>query len=233
MAGRLSLWKLYTIAFMNDQIRHTEGGSPAAEAVRTGCGGARSTRAIVLSWAAVAVWAVFIFCMSANTGTSLEHGGSVVSQIFQWLKSLQAQALGPGVDVVNPAAHFCEYAVFGALLANAWRFLAPLGHGGVQTDCCSANRADARTRAPGVRGCVSCACSRGSRSSVRVSWRAVLLAVACASLYGVTDELHQYFVPGRACDPADWLVDTCGAVLGAMLLKALASFFVARTKKRA
>lgn len=233
MAGRLSLWKLYTIAFMNDQMRHTEGGSPAAETVRAERGGARSKRAIVLPWAAVAAWAVFIFCMSANTGNNLEHGGSVISQIFQWLKSVQVQALGSGVDVVNPAAHFCEYAVFGALLANAWRFLVPLGHDGAQTDCCSANRADAPTRAPGVRGRISCARSRSSRSSVRVSWLAVLLAVACASLYGVTDELHQYFVPGRACDPADWLVDTCGAVLGAMLLKALASFFVARTKKRA
>ena len=217
---------------MNDQMRHTEGGSPAAETVRAERGGARSTRAIVLPWAAVAAWAVFIFCMSANTGNNLEHGGSVISQIFQWLKSVQVQALGSGVDVVNPAAHFCEYAVFGALLANAWRFLVPLGHDGAQTDCCSANRADAPTLAPGVRGRISCARSRSSRSSVRVSWLAVLLAVACASLYGVTDELHQYFVPGRACDPADWLVDTCGAVLGAMLLKALASFFVARTKKR-
>lgn len=224
---------MYTIAFMNDQMRHTEGGSPAAETVRAERGGARSKRAIVLPWAAVAAWAVFIFCMSANTGNNLEHGGSVISQIFQWLKSVQVQALGSGVDVVNPAAHFCEYAVFGALLANAWRFLVPLGHDGAQTDCCSANRADAPTRAPGVRGRISCARSRSSRSSVRVSWLAVLLAVACASLYGVTDELHQYFVPGRACDPADWLVDTCGAVLGAMLLKALASFFVARTKKRA
>lgn len=217
---------------MNDQMRHTEGGSPAAETVRAERGGARSKRAIVLPWAAVAAWAVFIFCMSANTGNNLEHGGSVISQIFQWLKSVQVQALGPGVDVVNPAAHFCEYAVFGALLANAWRFLAPLGHGGARTDCCSANRADAPTLVPGVRGGISCARSRGSRSSVRVSWLAVLLAVACASLYGVTDELHQYFVPGRACDPADWLVDTCGAVLGAMLLKALASPFAARTKKR-
>jgi VanZ family protein len=43
----------------------------------------------------------------------------------------------------------------------------------------------------------------------------VLLAVVLASAYGVTDELHQAFVPGRVPDPADWLVDTAGAYAGA------------------
>lgn len=47
--------------------------------------------------------------------------------------------------------------------------------------------------------------------------RVCLLAVLLASLYGVTDELHQWFVPGRFADPVDWLVDTCGAVAGAFV----------------
>lgn len=42
-----------------------------------------------------------------------------------------------------------------------------------------------------------------------------LVAIALASLYAVTDEFHQSFVPGRVCDPADWLTDTLGAALGA------------------
>lgn len=42
----------------------------------------------------------------------------------------------------------------------------------------------------------------------------VLLAVALASAYGITDELHQLFVPGRMSDPVDWLVDTFGAIVG-------------------
>jgi VanZ family protein len=50
---------------------------------------------------------------------------------------------------------------------------------------------------------------------------AVIIAVACASLYGVSDEFHQLFVPGRACDPVDWLVDTCGATLGASVTFAI------------
>lgn len=47
--------------------------------------------------------------------------------------------------------------------------------------------------------------------------RACVLAILIASAYGVTDEFHQYFVPGRMTDPIDWFVDTIGASLGAGL----------------
>jgi VanZ family protein len=45
--------------------------------------------------------------------------------------------------------------------------------------------------------------------------RWVLLAIAACSLYGVTDELHQAFVPGRTPDVLDWATDTLGAGAGA------------------
>lgn len=58
--------------------------------------------------------------------------------------------------------------------------------------------------------------------------RAVALAVLVASVYGVTDELHQAFVPGRVPDVADWGMDTLGALAGALLalatLRTLARF---------
>lgn len=47
--------------------------------------------------------------------------------------------------------------------------------------------------------------------------RAVLFAIIIGSTYGVTDEIHQYFVPERSCDPMDWLVDTIAVALGALL----------------
>jgi VanZ family protein len=40
-----------------------------------------------------------------------------------------------------------------------------------------------------------------------------VFAVAIASAYAVTDELHQAFVPGRVPDVADWAVDTAGATI--------------------
>jgi len=33
-------------------------------------------------------------------------------------------------------------------------------------------------------------------------------------LYGITDEIHQYFIPNRLCDIYDILSDTAGAVTG-------------------
>lgn len=58
--------------------------------------------------------------------------------------------------------------------------------------------------------------------------KACIMAVVLASLYGVTDELHQIFVPGRTCDPFDWLVDTIAALLASMLVTA----FIALRQKR-
>jgi VanZ family protein len=48
-----------------------------------------------------------------------------------------------------------------------------------------------------------------------VSWRAVLLAIVIATLYGVSDEYHQRFVPGRSFDVLDMVADTIGSVIGA------------------
>jgi len=44
-------------------------------------------------------------------------------------------------------------------------------------------------------------------------------ALAFASFYGVTDELHQAFVPGRYPDVLDWLADTVGAAALLLLLR--------------
>ena len=62
----------------------------------------------------------------------------------------------------------------------------------------------------------------------RALWALVLAAIAIASLYGVTDEFHQSFVPNRMCDPADWLTDTLGATLGSV-----SAALIAKRKGRA
>jgi hypothetical protein len=51
------------------------------------------------------------------------------------------------------------------------------------------------------------------------------LAVVWAGAYGVSDEVHQAFVPGRSPDPWDWLADVVGAWVGATV--------VARAARRA
>ena len=56
----------------------------------------------------------------------------------------------------------------------------------------------------------------------------VLCAVLLASAYGITDELHQRFVPGRTPDVVDWATDTAGAAVGA----GLAALLVARRRRK-
>lgn len=45
---------------------------------------------------------------------------------------------------------------------------------------------------------------------------ALILALTIASAYGITDEIHQLFVPERSSDPLDWIVDTIASGLGAL-----------------
>jgi len=51
--------------------------------------------------------------------------------------------------------------------------------------------------------------------SEQMAARALIIAIVTASLYGVTDEVHQLFVPFRESSWQDWLADTIGAVIGA------------------
>jgi VanZ family protein len=40
-----------------------------------------------------------------------------------------------------------------------------------------------------------------------------LFVLIIVSLYGVSDELHQWFVPNRVCSLYDWIADTVGALV--------------------
>lgn len=131
---------------------------------------------LIAAWGAVALWAAFIFFMSAHMGSDFDGTGPLAS-VKRWLVALAAPVFGPETDIVNVAAHFCEYVVLGALLFGALRLTRP-----------------------------------ESRPALLVA-----AAIALASAYGASDEFHQLFVPGRMCDPADWLTDTLGGALGATL----------------
>ncbi len=54
-------------------------------------------------------------------------------------------------------------------------------------------------------------------SSNSVGFSTIAITVLAASAYGISDEFHQYFVPGRVPDIADWGVDTIGALAGAIV----------------
>lgn len=68
-------------------------------------------------------------------------------------------------------------------------------------------------------------CYRAIRGSGHDSWsrQAIPAAILLASLYGVSDEVHQAFVPFRESSWLDWLADTVGAALGATAMRRVLS----------
>jgi VanZ family protein len=50
--------------------------------------------------------------------------------------------------------------------------------------------------------------------AVRVTPRVALGALIITIGYGAFDEIHQWFVPGRSAELADWFADSLGACAG-------------------
>jgi len=63
-------------------------------------------------------------------------------------------------------------------------------------------------------------CYRAFRWGAAASWEgwAIPLAVSVTTLYGLSDEVHQAFVPFRESSGLDWLADGIGAMLGAAVI---------------
>jgi len=55
-----------------------------------------------------------------------------------------------------------------------------------------------------------------------VTWGRAVAAVVLATLYGVSDEFHQAFVPGRSADRFDVLADGIGATVAVLAAGAAA-----------
>ena len=49
-------------------------------------------------------------------------------------------------------------------------------------------------------------------------WASFWIPWAVGVLYAVTDEVHQFFVPGRSCELRDVLIDACGVAAGVAIV---------------
>jgi VanZ family protein len=47
-----------------------------------------------------------------------------------------------------------------------------------------------------------------------VGIRKVNVTIATAYVYAISDEIHQYFIPGRHCKFSDTLIDLAGMIIG-------------------
>jgi len=65
----------------------------------------------------------------------------------------------------------------------------------------------------GVLGGLCAAASSRSWPSASV-WRTAAFAILVSVLWGLSDEIHQAFVPGRSSEIADFVADVVGSVAG-------------------
>lgn len=64
------------------------------------------------------------------------------------------------------------------------------------------------------------------------SKKATVFAFIGASAYAVTDELHQLFSDGRACRVTDILIDSSGALLGAIIFSLFILIYIKHTERK-
>ena len=74
-------------------------------------------------------------------------------------------------------------------------------------------------------------CFRMERLLGAKKWKIFLRAEVFCALYACSDELHQYFVPGRSCRFFDVCVDSTGAFFGALLFWGMYSYLSKRKRQ--
>jgi len=55
--------------------------------------------------------------------------------------------------------------------------------------------------------------------SVKLRDNALTFAGLFSALYGISDEIHQLFVPMRSCEIEDWFADVAGIIFGMLIIK--------------
>ena len=146
------------------------------------------------------LWMVLIFMMSgADDDESKAQSGSVCRILCEtFVEDFENLPPDKQLDIeeslsfpVRKCAHFTEYTVLGVLLtltADAWLPAGQRDSAGSCTDSLSAGFLP-----------------------VRAGFAAPFFI---GVLYAVSDEIHQLFVPGRAGQIRDVLIDACGVFVG-------------------
>ena len=80
----------------------------------------------IIAWTLVVLWAAAIYYASSRTSAYLDAGQGLLGAAYTWLAAKLSAFLGRPVDP-SPIGHFCEYFVFGGLIANALRHHMSLG----------------------------------------------------------------------------------------------------------
>ncbi len=142
---------------------------------------------------------VFIFVQSAMPDyVSDEESSYIVDIVKGIINSVSSSSVNPELltTIVRKLAHFTEYLVFGASLVLSIKSLAEIISVRKNTESGSSS-------------------INITKSKAINHW--FLLAWAFGTLYAISDEFHQYFVPGRSCEFRDMCIDSAGVAVGCII----------------
>lgn len=142
---------------------------------------------------------VFIFVQSAMPDYVSDEESSYIVDIVKGIINTVSNStidLDLLTTIVRKMAHFTEYLVFGASLVLTIKSLAEI----------------ISVRKNKEKGLSSI---DETKSIVLIMWP--LLAWAFGTIYAISDELHQYFVPGRSCEVRDMCIDSAGVAVGCII----------------
>lgn len=154
-----------------------------------------------------------IFQFSAADATQSSHlSEGICIRIVREISSVFPESFPTGKAIriaefieypVRKCAHFTEYAVL-SIMVNSYLWL-----------------------------CYIVESKAKQEKSREVSfWKFLLRAEVFCALYACSDELHQYFVPGRSCQFFDVCVDSAGALCGGLVFWGITRWYCTRRKKQ-
>jgi len=173
------------------------------------------------------VWAVMIFMMSgrdATTSTSDSHGVSAfLAQIFyndfdSWSDESQEEFLDSIDYPVRKAAHMTEYGILGALIFGS---VLPGRRKKKVDEESTKNWKKKKEEKERKRRIASGEQEELRERKAQVEsiwlWSYCWISWFFAIVYAITDEIHQYYVPGRSSQFSDVCLDATGAMIGILI----------------
>ena len=161
---------------------------------------------------------------SSQISGSVAH--STVGTVVGWFKPAGQGLSKAFMDIVETVirklAHLGVYMVLGFCVMSAVRRIAQQAGPGKRDGVAqrAAERFEAAERDVAVQRDIALQQAeavqrdKATQRAGRKKWLAFAISLIWCSLYAASDELHQYFVPGRAGMWQDWLLDTAGALFG-------------------
>jgi VanZ family protein len=213
-------------------------------------------------WLPVVVWAGVIFYMSSYANPVFSPLGQTARRELKQvdIPGVSVQALVGGIhpnklavdlaksEVNRRLVHFGLYVVLGIVVVRAFAqdFFNHRGHrehGEVEKreeqDLFHRGERRGRGEEEGEdlfnhRGHREHREVEGERKKLEISrgWMLNLISLGGCAAYGLSDEFHQLFVPGRDFQLGDLLVDTLGALVGIVLYRAVIWLWARRRQKR-